>query len=127
MLVLVANLGSTSFKYRLFDMEGATADERCHDAKSLARGAVDRIGDSGKSAARVEMSDWTEERIDDVSARSRRCSGRLFGTIDWMPSMACLKGRFGSCCNRFQSRSWRTDCPVCFQVNDDVLWKRWQK
>jgi acetate kinase len=35
MKILVANLGSTSFKYRLFDM----ADER-----QLARGAVERIG-----------------------------------------------------------------------------------
>src|SRR5207247_4084150 len=35
MKILVANLGSTSFKYRLFDM----ADE-----KVLARGGVERIG-----------------------------------------------------------------------------------
>ena len=35
MKILVANLGSTSFKYRLFDM----ADERV-----LARGGVERIG-----------------------------------------------------------------------------------
>ena len=35
MKILVANLGSTSFKYRLFDM----ADER-----QLARGGIERIG-----------------------------------------------------------------------------------
>ena len=35
MKILVANLGSTSFKYRLFDMT---------DERQLARGAVDRIG-----------------------------------------------------------------------------------
>src|SRR5262245_39694033 len=35
MKILVANLGSTSFKYRLFDM----ADERV-----IARGGVERIG-----------------------------------------------------------------------------------
>ena len=35
MKILVANLGSTSFKYRLFDM----SDERV-----LARGGVERIG-----------------------------------------------------------------------------------
>ncbi len=51
-LILVANLGSTSFKYRLFDM----TDERC-----LARGAVDRIGES-ESSCSVEIGDWTEER-----------------------------------------------------------------
>ena len=52
MLVLVANLGSTSFKYRLFDM----TDERC-----LARGAVERIGES-ESKCSVEIGDWTDER-----------------------------------------------------------------
>ena len=35
MKILVANLGSTSFKYRLFDME---------DEHPLAHGAVERIG-----------------------------------------------------------------------------------
>lgn len=35
MFILVANLGSTSFKYRLFDMDGE---------KLLARGSVERIG-----------------------------------------------------------------------------------
>ncbi|MBX3434911.1 MAG: acetate/propionate family kinase [Pirellulales bacterium] len=44
MIILVANLGSTSFKFRLFDM----ADER-----QLARGGVERIGDP-RSAAFVE-------------------------------------------------------------------------
>lgn len=51
-LVLVANLGSTSFKYRLFDM----TDERC-----LARGFVDRIGGE-ESSCSVEIGDWSEER-----------------------------------------------------------------
>ena len=51
-LVLVANLGSTSFKYRLFDM----TDERC-----LARGAVDRIG-AEESLCTVEIGDWSDER-----------------------------------------------------------------
>ena len=35
MKILVANLGSTSFKYRLFDMS---------DERQLARGGVERIG-----------------------------------------------------------------------------------
>ncbi|WP_040766623.1 acetate/propionate family kinase [Novipirellula maiorica] len=52
MLVLVANLGSTSFKYRLYDM----SDERC-----LARGAVDRIGDT-ESKCTVSIGDWSDER-----------------------------------------------------------------
>ena len=40
MKILVANLGSTSFKYRLFDM----ADER-----QMVRGGVERIGVGGES------------------------------------------------------------------------------
>ena len=53
MLVLVANLGSTSFKYRLFDM----TDERC-----LARGSVERIGDA-ESRCRVEIGPWQDEQV----------------------------------------------------------------
>jgi acetate kinase len=51
-LVLVANLGSTSFKYRLYDM----SNEQC-----LARGAVDRIGQA-ESHCIVEIGDWKDER-----------------------------------------------------------------
>ena len=43
MKILVANLGSTSFKYRLFDM----ADERV-----LARGGVERIGSAAVALLR---------------------------------------------------------------------------
>lgn len=52
MRVLVANLGSTSFKYRLLDM----ADER-----TLARGAVDRIGQP-VSRSVAQIGDWSDER-----------------------------------------------------------------
>jgi acetate kinase len=52
-LILVANLGSTSFKYRLFDMT---------DERTLARGSVERIGDS-QSLCSVEIGDWTEQRM----------------------------------------------------------------
>ena len=51
MKVLVANLGSTSFKYRLFDM----ADERV-----IARGGVERIG-SPESKCFVEVGGAREE------------------------------------------------------------------
>ena len=37
MLILVANLGSTSFKYRLFEMEGGAE-------RAIAQGSADRIG-----------------------------------------------------------------------------------
>jgi acetate kinase len=41
MLILVANLGSTSFKFKLLDME--------LDGEEVARGAYERIGQSGSS------------------------------------------------------------------------------
>ncbi len=52
MKVLVANLGSTSFKYRLFDMS---------TEKQLARGGVERIG-SAMSRCNVEIGDYRGER-----------------------------------------------------------------
>src|SRR2546428_3674951 len=41
MLILVANLGSTSFKYKLLDME--------RDGHAVARGGYERIGQAGSS------------------------------------------------------------------------------
>lgn len=53
MLILVANLGSTSFKYRLFDMT---------DEKLLARGGVERIGSPrSRFFAQAGTSAWEEE------------------------------------------------------------------
>lgn len=53
MLILVANLGSTSFKYRLFDMT---------DEKLLARGGVERIGSvRARFYAQVGSTAWEEE------------------------------------------------------------------
>lgn len=57
MKILVANLGSTSFKYRLFDM----TDERL-----LARGGVERIG-SDKAPCRVTAGAFSEETIQSVA------------------------------------------------------------
>ena len=62
MKLLVANLGSTSFKYRLFDLS---------DERQLARGGIDRIGES-QSACFVEIggrrSDATREIPDHAAA-----------------------------------------------------------
>lgn len=52
MFILVANLGSTSFKYRLFDMTSE---------KLLARGAVERIG-SPVSKASAQVGEQRQER-----------------------------------------------------------------
>ena len=57
MKVLVANLGSTSFKYRLFDM---SPEQSGGDAKQLARGGVERIG-SPQSPCKIEIGDYSGE------------------------------------------------------------------
>ena len=44
--VLIANIGSTSFKYRLFDMSGPTA---------LAQGKIERIGQAGGACPNYEV------------------------------------------------------------------------
>lgn len=66
MIVLVANIGSTSFKFRLFDM----ADER-----ELARGGVERIG-SENAAVKVGEQSWTGAVADHGEA-IERCLGLL--------------------------------------------------
>ncbi|MAE62777.1 MAG: acetate kinase [Phycisphaeraceae bacterium] len=59
MIILVANLGSTSFKYKLFDM----ADGR---EQVLAQGAADRIG-LGASAWHVAASDRQRDGTSDLA------------------------------------------------------------
>jgi len=79
MKILVANLGSTSFKYRLLDM----ADER-----QLARGGVERIG-SAESPCFVEIDGKKSEqkaKIPDHAAAVRQCLAQLTD-----PANGCLK------------------------------------
>ncbi len=79
MKILVANLGSTSFKYRLFDM----ADER-----QLARGGVERIG-SEVSPCFVEMGGKKIElkaNVADHAQAVRQCLAQLTD-----PQSGCLK------------------------------------
>jgi acetate kinase len=79
MRILVANLGSTTFKYRLFDM----ADER-----SLARGGVERIG-SPESPCFVEIAGHRQELrvpVPDHAAAVRQCLAQLTD-----PATGCLK------------------------------------
>src|SRR4051794_17758827 len=70
MKILVANLGSTSFKYRLFDM----ADERV-----LARGGVERIGaDRSRSYVHTERASIEEESVvKDHAAAVEACLRQL--------------------------------------------------
>ncbi len=67
MIILVANIGSTSFKFRLFDM----ADER-----ELARGGAERIGGAGEGTVRVADRSWTGPIADHGEAIDR-CLGLL--------------------------------------------------
>jgi acetate kinase len=79
MKVLVANLGSTSFKYRLFEM----ADER-----QLARGGIERIG-SAESRCVVEIGAGRREltaHVSDHAAAVRHCLQQLTDPAD-----GCLK------------------------------------
>lgn len=78
MKILVANLGSTSFKYRLFDMANET---------QLARGGIDRIG-SPESACFVEIGSTRQEingEIPDHAVAVRRCLDQLTD-----PAHGCL-------------------------------------
>ena len=70
MKVLVANLGSTSFKYRLFDMPAE---------RQIARGGVERIGDT-QSLCRVEIADYQQEistSVPDHAEAVRQCLTQL--------------------------------------------------
>src|SRR5881394_2593460 len=80
MKILVANLGSTSFKYRLFDM----ADEKC-----AARGGVERIG-SPESPCFVEIGGKRTEltaKVPDHAVAVRQCLGQLTDS-----ATGCLRG-----------------------------------
>lgn len=79
MKILVANLGSTSFKYRLFDLPAET---------QLARGGIDRIGQA-KSACFVEIGGHRQEvelNVPDHAAAVRICLDQLMH-----PEFGCLK------------------------------------
>jgi len=79
MKILVANIGSTSFKYRLFDMDGQ---------RQLARGGIERIG-SDQSRCVVEIGGARREetlRVPDQAAAVRQCLAQLTD-----PETGCLK------------------------------------
>jgi len=61
MILLVANLGSTSFKYKLFDMSDTASA-----SPVLAEGAADRIG-QGRCSWSVEAGQKREEGVTDLA------------------------------------------------------------
>jgi acetate kinase len=80
MYVLVANLGSTSFKYRLYDMPAEV---------QLARGGIDRIGQPVDSDCVVEVGGRRFElrqRVADHAAAVRICLAQLTD-----PQSGCLR------------------------------------
>ena len=79
MKVLVVNIGSTSFKYRLYDMPGETL---------IARGGVERIGEE-KSRSYVVLGDRTEERMAPVPDHGAALAACIQQLTD--PSSGCLK------------------------------------
>lgn len=79
MKVLVANLGSTSFKYRLFDMT---------DERQLARGGVERIG-SAESPCMVEIGGVEQSLTAEVPHHGVAVARCLEQLTD--PETGCLK------------------------------------
>ncbi|MCE5268260.1 MAG: acetate/propionate family kinase [Planctomycetaceae bacterium] len=80
MKILVANLGSTSFKYRLFDMAAGE--------KQLARGGIERIG-SPESRCTVDIDGHRQERtvrVPDHAEAVRQCLAQLTD-----PMTGCLR------------------------------------
>jgi acetate kinase len=79
MKILVANLGSTSFKYRLFDMT---------DERQLARGGIERIG-AAESRCFVESARGRQ----DLSAHVPDHAAAVRQTLDQLtdPATGCLE------------------------------------
>ena len=83
MKILVANLGSTSFKYRLYDMT---------DESQLARGGIERIG-SPESRCFVQIGENRQEkvlRVPDHAEAVRECLDQLTDA-----ESGCLAGAAG--------------------------------
>ncbi|MEQ1831384.1 MAG: acetate/propionate family kinase, partial [Pirellula sp.] len=79
MKVLVANLGSTSFKYRLFDMS---------DERQLARGGVERIG-SPESRCFVEIGSYRGEMTQSIPVHGVAVEACIAQLTD--PAHGCLQ------------------------------------
>ena len=79
MKILVANLGSTIFKYRLFDMR---------DERQLARGGVERIG-AQESRSFVEIGGARREEVSPVADHAVAVRQALAQLTD--PTTGCLE------------------------------------
>ena len=92
MKVLVANLGSTSFKYRLYDLEGGE--------HLLARGGIERIG-SDNAKVTIKLG---RRRLGDRSGRSLDHGDAVQICLDQLtdPTTGVLEGRLGGLGDRLQ-------------------------
>lgn len=90
MLILVANLGSTSFKYKLLDVSGDLQSPSTRPgARVLARGAVERIGDTSTSRCEVTIGDYhnvSEMPVPDHGIAVQACLDQLTD-----PQHGCVK------------------------------------
>ena len=108
MKILVANLGSTSFKYRLFDMT---------DERQLARGGVERIG-SAESPCFVDIGGRRSDlkaSVPDHAVAVRTCLEQLTD-----PQTGCLKDASEVAAIGFKAVHGGRVSGVQ-RVNDDVL------
>ena len=101
MKILVANLGSTSFKYRLFDMT---------DERQMARGGVERIGSAGESLLRRDRRSATR-RPRTFPTMRWRCGQCLAQLTD--PKTGCLRDAARDRGDRFQGGPWRAASAGC--------------
>jgi len=117
MKILVANLGSTSFKYRLYELPDTLGATTSQGEKMLARGGVERIG-SPESPAFVEVGGKREDMTivaPDHAAVVKLCLSQLSD-----PARGCLKdpGELGAI--GFKAVHARGISGVQ-KVNEDVL------
>ncbi len=88
MKILVANLGSTSFKYKLYELADSLGHATTQDERMLAKGGVERIG-SDSSKAFVETNGLREEMV--IEARDHAAAVNLCLSQLADPSRGCLK------------------------------------
>ena len=108
MKVLVANLGSTSFKYQLIDMT---------NEQTLARGAVDRIG-GAESTCTVQIGDWSDQQTMTVPHHGIAVEACLQQLTD--SQHGCLKSADEVGAIGFKAVHGGRLSGV-FKINDDVL------
>ncbi len=88
MKILVANLGSTSFKYKLYELPDAVGATTSLGEKMIAKGGVERIG-SESSKAFVEANGKREDLV--IEARDHAAAVRLCLSQLSDPARGCLK------------------------------------